>query len=478
LGEPVAKDALVFEEKDEVRRASARLSRDKKYVFIQSGSSNNTEYRYLPTDRPASEPKLMLAREGQHEYYPEHHGDRFLIRTNDKGRGFRLVSAPESDPRPQNWKEIVPARKGVTLEGLTVFRDFYVLSERDQGTMKQRVVEFKTGKEHYVEHPEPVYTAGLGFAEFDSDVMRYSYQSFTTPASTYDYDMRSRRKTLLKQTEVLGGYDQTKYASERVYAVAPDGVKVPVSLYYRKDMRKAGTPQPLYLYAYGSYGIPSNVGFSSARLSLIDRGFVYAIAHIRGGGDLGKEWHDEGKMMKKMNTFTDFIAAAEHLVNEKYTSKDKLVISGGSAGGLLMGAVSNLRPDLFKVVVSYVPFVDVINTMMDASLPLTVPEYLEWGNPNNKAEYAYMKSYSPYDNIRPQPYPTMLVRASLNDSQVPYWEAAKYVARLRATKTDNNLLFLKTNMGAGHGGASGRYDALRDTAYDYAFILRQFGITN
>ncbi|MCA1613842.1 MAG: S9 family peptidase [Acidobacteria bacterium] len=477
MGEPKDKDVLVYEEKDELYRVGSTLSRDKQFIFIGSSSSNNTEYRYLPADKPASEPKLMLARSGQHEYYPTSHGDRFLIRTNDKGRGFRLVSAPLGDPRPENWKEIIPARKGVTLEGLSVFKHFYVVSERDQGVQKQRVRDLKSGKEHFIEHPEPVYSAGLNFAEFDSSVMRYGYQSFTTPLGVYDYDMTTRKKTLLKQTEVLGGYDASKYKAERILATAPDGTKVPVSLYYRSDLRKNG-PQPLWLSAYGSYGVPSNVGFSSTRLSLIDRGFIYAIAHIRGGSDLGKEWHDEGKMMKKKNTFTDFVAAAESLVEQKYTSKDGLVISGGSAGGLLMGAVANMRPDLFRVVVSYVPFVDVINTMMDASLPLTVQEYLEWGNPNNKEEYAYMRSYSPYDNIEAKAYPTMLIRTSLNDSQVMYWEPAKYVAKLRAMKTDKNPLIFKTNMGAGHGGASGRYDALKDTAFDYAFVLTQFGITN
>jgi oligopeptidase B len=478
LGEPKEKDVLLYEEKDELYRAYAGLSRDKQFLTINAGSSNNNEVRYLPANNPTGEFKLMLPRAGLHEYYVTSHGKNFMIRTNDKGRGFRLVSAPTSDPRPENWKEIIPARKGVTIEGLTVFKDFYVVSERDQGVQKHRVVDFKTNKEYFLEHPEPVYSAGLNFAEFNSPVMRYGYQSFITPFSVYDYDMRTRKKTLLKQTEVLGGYDPSKYKSERIVATAPDGVKVPVSLYYRADMRKAGTPQLLWLYAYGSYGSSTNVGFSSTRLSMIDRGFVYAIAHIRGGGDLGKEWHDDGKMMKKKNTFTDFIAAAEHLVKEKYTTKDQLVISGGSAGGLLMGAVVNMRPDLFKVVLSYVPFVDVINTMYDASLPLTAQEWLEWGNPNNKDEYAYMKSYSPYDNIAAKEYPTMLVRTSLNDSQVMYWEPAKYVAKLRSMKTDKNPLVFKINMGAGHGGASGRYDALKDTAFDYAFVLSQFGINN
>lgn len=478
LGEPKDKDVLVYEEKDELYRVSARRSRSRQYIFIGTASANNTEYRYLRTDKLNEPFKMISAREGQHEYYPDHHGDLFYIRTNDKGRGFRLVTAPVSDPQPKNWKELLPVRKGVTLEGLTMFANHYVVSERDQGLNKLRIVDLKSGESHQLEFPEPVYTAFANVTpEFDTTVLRYGYQSFTTPSSIYDYDMKSRKRELLKQQEVLGGYDATKYAAERIYAVAPDGVRIPVSLYYRKDLRKAGA-QPLLLSGYGSYGIPSNPSFSSGRLSLIDRGVIFAVAHIRGGGDLGKEWHDEGKMMKKKNTFADFIAAAEHLIKEKYTAKDQLVITGGSAGGLLMGAVVNMRPDLFKAVVSYVPFVDVINTMMDASLPLTVQEYLEWGNPNEKEAYAYMKSYSPYDNLAPGEYPAMLIKTSLNDSQVMYWEPAKYVAKLRTLKKDKNPLLMKINMGAGHGGASGRYDALRETAFDYAFILQQFGITS
>jgi oligopeptidase B len=478
LGEPKDKDVLVYEEKDELYRLGARRSRSRQYIFMASSSAVNTEYRYLRADKLNEPFKMIAPRAGQHEYYPEHHGDLFYIRTNDKGRGFRLVTAPVGDPQPKNWTEILPVRKGVTLEGLTMFANHYVVSERDQGLNKLRIVEHKSGQPHYLEFPEPVYTAFASTTpEFDTTVLRYGYQSFTTPASVYDYDMKTRKRELLKQQEVLGGYDATKYVAERVYAVAPDGVRVPVSLYYRKDLRKSGA-QPMLLSGYGSYGVPSNVGFSSGRLSLIDRGVIFAIAHIRGGGDLGKEWHDEGKMMKKKNTFTDFIAAAEHLIKEKYTAKDQLVITGGSAGGLLMGAVTNMRPDLFKAVVTYVPFVDVINTMMDASLPLTVQEYLEWGNPNEKEAYAYMKSYSPYDNLAAKDYPTILVKTSLNDSQVMYWEPAKYVAKLRTLKTDKNPLLIKINMGAGHGGSSGRYDALRETAFDYAFILQQFGITN
>ncbi|HYP01675.1 MAG TPA: S9 family peptidase [Pyrinomonadaceae bacterium] len=479
LGEPKEKDVLVYEEKDELYTISARRSRSRQYIFLETSSSNNTEYRYLRTDKLTEPFKLIAARSGEHEYYPDHHGDKFFIRTNDKGRGFRIVTAPVSDPQPGNWTELIPHRKGVTLESQSIFANHYIVSERDQGLQKIRILDLKSNEAHHLEFPEPVYSASVNYTpEFDTTTLRFSYQSFTTPSSIYDYDMRTRKRELMKQTEVLGGYDRARYASERVFAVAPDGVRVPVSLYYRKDLRKAGTPLPMLLSAYGSYGYPSDVGFNSNRLSLIDRGVVYAIAHIRGGGDLGKEWHDEGKMMKKKNSFTDFIAAAEHLVKEKYTAKDRLVITGGSAGGLLMGAVTNMRPDLFKAVVSYVPFVDVINTMMDASLPLTVQEYLEWGNPNDKEAYAYMKSYSPYDNLEAKNYPAILVKTSLNDSQVMYWEPAKYVAKLRALKTDKNPLLLKTNMGAGHGGASGRYDALRETAFDYAFILQQFGINN
>jgi oligopeptidase B len=479
LGDPKDKDVLVYEEKDELYRLGARRSRSRQYIFIASSSSNNTEYRYLRADKPAEPFKMIAARAGEHEYYADHHGEQFYILTNDKGRGFRVVTAPASDPRPENWKEFIAHRKGVTLEAQSIFANHYVVSERDQGLQKVRVVDLKSNATHYLEFPEPVYSANVNFTpEFDTTTLRFSYQSFVTPSSVYDYDMRSRKRELLKQTEVLGGYDGSKYASERTFAVAPDGVRVPISLYYRKDLRPAAAPQAMLLNAYGSYGIPSNVGFNSNRLSLIDRGVVFAIAHIRGGGDLGKEWHDEGKMMKKKNTFTDFVAAAEHLIKEKYTAKDKLVITGGSAGGLLMGAVANMRPDLFKAIVTYVPFVDVINTMMDKTLPLTVGEYLEWGDPNQKEAYAYMKSYSPYDNLAAKEYPTMLVKTSLNDSQVMYWEPAKYVAKLRTMKTDKNPLLMKINMGAGHGGSSGRYDALRETAFDYAFILQQFGITN
>ncbi|HVF48556.1 MAG TPA: S9 family peptidase [Pyrinomonadaceae bacterium] len=474
-----ASDELVHEETDEMFDIYLNRSRSRAYIFLTIGSHTTSEVRYLPADKPLDAFRVVEPRAAGHEYYVEHRGDTFYIRTNSGGaRNFKLVAAPVAAPQQKNWKELMPYRKEVMLGRVDAFADYLVLTEREKGLPQIRITDLRSDKTHYVAFPEPVYNASLGVnKEFNTKLVRYNYQSFTTPASVYDYDIAARKSELLKQQPVLGGYDANAYKSERIYAVAPDGTRIPVSLYYKKDLQRDGS-RPMFLYAYGSYGIPSNVSFSSARLSLVNRGVVYAIAHIRGGGDLGKEWHDAGRMMNKKNTFTDFIAAAEHLVKEKYTAKDRLVISGGSAGGLLMGAVTNMRPDLFKAVVSYVPFVDVINTMTDATLPLTAGEWEEWGNPiRDKAAYAYMKSYSPYDNIEAKAYPTILVKTSLNDSQVMYWEPAKYVAKLRSMKTDKNPLLLKTNMGAGHGGASGRYDSLKDTAFDYAFILNQLGIT-
>lgn len=471
-----AEDELVYEEKDELFHLDVKRSRSKAYIFIQSESFTATEVRYLSADRPSEQPKLVLAREKDHEYFVHHHGDQFYILTNENARNFRLVTTPVADTQKKNWKEIIAHREKVTLTGIDLFANHYVVYERDNGLQKMRVTDLSSGDTHYIDFPEPVYTATANInAEFNTSIFRLSYQSFVTPSSIFDYDLKTRKRELLKETEVLGGYDRTRYQSERIYAKAADGTQVPISIVYKKDLQKDGK-RPLLLYGYGSYGISSSVSFSHSRLSLLDRGVIYAIAHIRGGGDLGKTWHDDGKMMKKINTFTDFITVAEHLIKEKYTSSDRLVIEGGSAGGLLMGAVCNLRPDLFKAVVSRVPFVDVINTMLDASLPLTVGEYVEWGNPNIKAEYDYMKSYCPYTNLEAKNYPAMLVKTSLNDSQVMYWEPAKYVAKMRVTRRDNNPLMLKTNMGAGHGGSSGRYDSLKEAAFDYAFILQQMGI--
>ncbi|HEX8502264.1 MAG TPA: S9 family peptidase [Pyrinomonadaceae bacterium] len=472
-------DELVYEEADEMFGLGVERSRSRGYVFLTAASHTTSEVRYVPADKPAEAFRLILPREAGHEYYADHHGDRFYIRTNEKGaRNFKLVSAPAADPRRAEWKEVIPHRPGVMLGGVEMFRDFYVVSERGNATPTLRVLDFKTNGAVDIAVPEPVYTIAFGAnREYAADKVRYSYQSFITPASVYDYDVKAGRSELLKQQPVLGGYDPALYKSERVYATAADGTKVPVSLVYKKDLKLDGG-RPMLLSAYGSYGIPSNVTFNSNRLSLLDRGVVVATAHIRGGGDLGKEWHDAGKMMAKKNTFTDFIAAAEHLVKAGYTSKERLVITGGSAGGLLMGAVTNMRPDLFKAVVAYVPFVDVINTELDETLPLTAGEWEEWGNPvKSKENFLYMLSYSPYDNVEAKAYPAMLVKTSLNDSQVLFHEPAKWVAKLRSMKTDKNPLLFKINMGAGHGGASGRYDALRETAFDYAFMLTQMGVT-
>ncbi len=477
IGDAKEKDVLVYEEKDELFGVSVSRTRSKAFILIGSQSFTSTEYRYIPADRPTEPARLMFAREANHEYYPTHHGDMFYIRTNDVGKNFRLVSMPVNDVQRKNWKEVIPLRKDVMLEEVDFFANFFVTSERTHGLPTMRITDIQSGKSHYLEFPEPVYAASISTnKEFDTSVLRFGYQSLVTPSSVFDYDMKTRKRELMKQTPVLGGYDANKYQSERIYATASDGTKIPISLVYKKDLKRDAT-RPMLLYGYGSYGYPYPISFSSARLSLLDRGVVIAMAHIRGGGEMGKEWHDQGKMMSKKNTFTDFITAAEYLTNEKYTARDRLVIQGGSAGGLLMGAVTNMRPDLFKAVVSQVPFVDVINSMLDASLPLTVGEYEEWGNPNEKPAYEYMKSYSPYDNLAAKDYPTILVETSLNDSQVMYWEPAKYVAKLRSMKTDNNVLLLKTNMGAGHGGASGRYDFLKETAFTYAFVLGQFGIT-
>lgn len=473
-----AQRQLLYEEKDELYNIHAGRTRSRGYIFLFITSSTTSEVRYLPAGLPKSELKLMLARQEGHEYYPDHHGKFFYIRTNDTGRNFRLVTTPIADPSKKNWKELIAHRGDVMLEDTDFFANHYVVYEREDGLNKFRVTDLKTKDVHYVNFPEPVYSAyGNTNAEFNTTKFRFGYLSFVTPSSVFEYNLTTKRRRLLKETEVLGGYDKTKYTSERIYATASDGTKIPISMVYKKGCRLNGE-NPLLLEGYGSYGIPNDVDFSSNRFSLIDRGFIYAVAHIRGGGDLGKPWHDAGKMMVKKNTFTDFIASAEHLLDKQYTSQDRLLITGGSAGGLLMGAVTNMRPDLFKAVISYVPFVDVMNTMLDASLPLTVGEYLEWGNPNEKEAYFYMKSYSPYDNLEAKDYPTMLVRTSLNDSQVMYWEPAKYVAKLRTLKTDKNLLLFKTKLEpGGHGGASGRYDRLRDSAFDYAFMLDQVGIT-
>ncbi|MDQ3697486.1 MAG: S9 family peptidase [Gemmatimonadota bacterium] len=468
-------DDLIYEEKDEMFGVYVGRGRSGKYLYMSSGSLTTSEARYLDAATPAATWTVIAPRLAGREYDVEHHGDRFYVRVNDTGRNFRLVSMPVADTRPERWTEVIPHRTDVMLEGIDFFKDHYVAYERRNGLPEMTVTDLRNRAAHEIAFPEPVYSAfPSANREWDTKVLRYSYQSLVTPSSVFEYDMDTRAATLLKQTEVLGGYDKTLYASERIFATARDGTRIPVSLVYAKQVKRDGTA-PMLLGAYGSYGSPSNVGFSSNRLSLLDRGFVVATAHIRGGGDLGKAWHDEGRMLKKMNTFTDFIDVAEHLLAQRYSSKDRLVIEGGSAGGLLMGAVTNMRPDLFRAVIAHVPFVDVVNTMLDETIPLTVGEFEEWGNPKKVDEYRYMARYDPYANLARKAYPALLVKTSFNDSQVMYHEPAKYVARLRTLKTDNNPLIFVTNMGAGHGGASGRYDRLREIALDYAFMLQQTG---
>ena len=466
-------DQVLYQEDDERFRVAVWRARSGRLVFRGSFSHTTSEIAFLPAEEPTAAWRLVAEREQDHEYDVEHRGDELFIRTNDRGRNFRVVRAPLASPGRGSWKELIAHRDDVMVEGLDVFEGFYVVLEREMGLPHVRIERFDAGASDRIAVSEPVYAIYPGDNEdFGTDVYRFRYESLTTPDSVFDYDVGEKSQTLVKQIEVLGGYDPANYRAERLWATAQDGTDVPISLVYKQGSLDAGAARML-LVGYGSYGYPYPTTFSHARVSLLDRGFVYAIAHIRGGGELGKPWHDQGRMDHKMNSFTDFIAVAEHLIGEGYTSTPQLAIEGGSAGGLLMGAVSNLRPNLFGAVVSLVPFVDVLNTMLDDSLPLTVGEYEEWGNPNERDAYFRIKSYCPYTNIEKAPYPTMLVRTSLNDSQVMYWEPAKYVAKLRAHKTDDNPLVFKINMDAGHGGASGRYDYLRETALDYAFVLTQ-----
>ena len=470
----VPDDTLVYEETDALFNLEASRSRSKAFLFVLSESSDTTEVYFLASDQPESGLTLLRPREDGHRYYADHHADKFFVRTDKDAKNFRIVSAPLT--APNEWTEFIAHDPAITREDMDFFTAQAVISERQDGLEQLRVIDMASRADHLVTFPEPAYTVSLDAnPEYDTQTVRYRYQSPVTPASVYDYEMDTRRRTLLKQTPVLGGYDANNYTAERLYAAASDGTRIPISLVYKNGLEKNGEA-PLLLYGYGSYGISIPAGFSSNRLSLLDRGVVFAIAHIRGGGDLGEEWRDAGKLKLKMNTFTDFVACAEFLIRETYTSPAHLAIQGGSAGGLLMGATINLRPDLFHAVLSQVPFVDVLNTMLDDTLPLTVGEYLEWGNPNIQADYEYMSTYCPYTNLAAKAYPAMLVKTSLNDSQVMYWEAAKYTAKMRSLKTDTNTLLLKTNMGAGHGGASGRYDALRETALDYAFLLTALGV--
>jgi len=472
-------DPVVYEEADERFIVEAYKTRSDKFIFLVSRSHTTSEARYLPAIDPEGEWKVIEPRKQGVEYYPDQNAELFYIRVNDTGRNFRLVSAPITDPGKANWKEVMAHNPDVMLDDTDFFRNFCVVYQREGGLPQIRVIDLRNGQSKKIDFPEPAYAAYPYVNKvYDTTELRYGYQSPITPQSVFSYDMEKGTSTLLKQKEVPGGYDAKKYQVEQIYAVAKDGVKVPISVLRLKTAKLDGTG-PLYLYGYGSYGISLDSTFNSNIFSLVDRGVVTAVAHIRGGGEMGKAWHDAGRMMNKKTTFTDFIDCAEDLTKRGYGSKDKLVIEGASAGGLLMGAVLNMRPDLFHAALVKVPFVDVMNTMLDETLPLTVGEFEEWGNPKEKAAFDYMITYSPYDNIEAKAYPNMLVKTSFNDSQVMYWEPAKYVAKMRATRTDHNTLIFKTNLSpAGHGGASGRYDRLKEAAFDYSFILTQVGIQN
>ncbi len=475
---PGGQPQQVYEEKDELFNIGVGRTKDRRFVVLASRSTDTWDCWLLGSDEPGGSFRRLLPREKGHKYEVEHRNGILYLRTNKEAKNFRLVTAPMADPSPARWQTLVEHRPDVLLEEVELFSDYLVLQEKQAGLSRLRVRRFADGDWREVDFPEPVYSAlAAGTPEFTSTLLRYNYQSLVTPSSVYDYDMQTGQSLLRKREEVLGGYDPQRYASERLWATARDGVQVPISIVYPRGFVRDGRA-PLWLYGYGSYGFGMAAGFDSRRLSLLERGIPFAIAHVRGGNEMGEPWHDQGMLMKKKNTFSDFIDCAELLVREKWTSPQRLLIEGGSAGGLLMGVVANQRPDLFRAVHAAVPFVDVMNTMMDASLPLTVGEYLEWGDPNQKAAFDYMLSYSPYDNLAPKAYPSLLVTTSYNDSQVMYWEPAKYVAKLRTLKTDSNPLLLKTKMQpAGHGGASGRYDALRDRAFELAFMLSQVGIT-
>jgi len=476
VGTDPRQDQLVYEEQDETFRCFVYKTKSKRYLMIASTQTLSTEYRYLEADNPTGSFRLFLPRQRNHEYRLDHYQNHFYIRTNLNAKNFRLVRTPVERTSTENWEEVLPHREDVFFQDFEIFRDHLVAVERKDGLTRLRVMPWSGKAEHYVDFGEPAYLAfPTDNYEFDTDLLRYTYSSLTTPNSVYDYNMVTRQKTLLKREEVLGGFDPANYQAERIYATAPDGVRVPISLVYRKGFHRNGT-HPLLLYGYGSYGSSTEAAFNPFRLSLLDRGFVYAIAHVRGGQELGRQWYEDGKLLKKKNTFTDFIACAEHLIKEKYADPKRVFAQGASAGGLLMGAVINMRPDLFRGVIAGVPFVDVVTTMLDESIPLTTNEYDEWGNPNDKTYYEYMLSYSPYDQVQAKGYPNLLVTTALHDSQVQYWEPAKWVAKLRALKTDDNLLLLKTRMDAGHGGVSGRYQRYRQIAFEYAFLLDLAGI--
>ena len=477
LGQPSSGDVVVYDEKDNTNYIGVWKSKDDKYIFIYSGGTLSSETRFIKADEPSANFIVFQPRIKDVLYNVTPLADRFLIHTNDNARNFKIMAAPLDKPGKENWKEYIPHREDVLIEGVDEFANYLAISERKNGLTNLAIRNLKDNSQHYLDFGEAAYTVYPSTnAEYNSDVLRYGYTSLVTPSSTFDYDMKTKEKTLLKQQEVLGGYDAAQYVTERIMAKAKDGVQVPISIVYKKGTKKDGQA-PLLLYAYGSDGASMDPSFNSGRLSLLDRGFIYAIAHIRGGEEMVRQWYEDGKMMKKKNTFTDFIDCGQFLIDQKYTSKEHLYAQGGSAGGLLMGAIINMAPTLWNGVIAQVPFVDVVNTMLDETIPLTTNEYDEWGNPNNKEAYDYMKSYSPYENIEAKEYPNLLVTTGLHDSQVQYFEPAKWVAKLRKVKKGDNVILLKTDMDYGHGGASGRFDYLKDVALNYSFLLKLEGIT-
>jgi oligopeptidase B len=476
LGNNASDDELVFHEKDETFGVYVGKSKSNKYLFIASWSTLTTEMQFLDADKPNNKFKVIQPRTKDLEYSVSHYGDHFYIKTNFDAKNFRLMKTPVENPGINNWIEVIPNRDDVLLESTELFKDYLVVQEKELGLNKMRIIAWDGTKDEYIQFNDPAYSVFISTnAEFDTKILRYTYNSLTTPRSTYDYNMSDDSQILMKQQEVVGGYNPADYQSERVMVVARDGKKIPMSIVYKMGIKKDGN-NPTLIYAYGSYGSSIPPYFSSARLSLLDRGFVYAIAHIRGSQTLGRQWYEDGKLLKKKNTFYDFVDCSKYLIDTEFTNADKLFAMGGSAGGLLMGAIYNLSPETYKGVVAQVPFVDIVTTMLDESIPLTTGEWDEWGNPKDSVYYEYMLSYSPYDNVEVKAYPAMLVTTGLHDSQVQYWEPAKWVAKLRDMKTDNNLLILKTNMDAGHGGASGRFASLKEVALEYAFILDQAGI--
>jgi oligopeptidase B len=478
LGTDAAKDQLVFEEKDVTFGVSLQKTKSEKYILIGSSQTLTTEYRYLEASDPQGEFRVLQPRIRGHEYHPNHYGDAFYVRTNSgNSPNFRLMKTAAGKTEMPNWQEVIGHRADTFIDDFDIFRDYLVVTERRNALTHLRVRPWSGGAEHYVNFGEPAYAARpTANFEFNTDVLRFNYSSLTTPNSVYDYNMKNKAKTLLKRDEVLGGFDPNNYVTERVSAPSHDGVKIPVSLVYRKGTPRNGTA-PLFQYAYGSYGLSMDPRFNPFAVSLLDRGFVYAIAHIRGGQEMGRQWYEDGKMNKKKNTFRDFIAVSEYLIASKYADPKRVFAGGGSAGGLLIGAVMNMRPDLYKGLIAAVPFVDVVTTMLDDTIPLTTSEYDEWGNPNEQPSYEYMLSYSPYDQLEKKAYPNLLVTSGLHDSQVQYWEPAKWVAKQRTLRTDKNRLLLYTNMEAGHGGASAREKRYEETALEYAFVLDLAGLS-